>query len=199
MRSRRICPLHFDVVCASPEGAQVHRLASRKAAPVDIIGRDPVFSLTRRHLEQSVTWFSCADGACPRAKGNLLEITFHTGALASAALATRTACQQSKQQTQSQSGPAANSTVQGTKWLIGFQFSQCCSPWFSFNRSKGSFASALGGLFTRGRGSSGAGPLGRAVSDTPRITVEFVRMPDVVLVAVECISTRIGFDQEPVR
>lgn len=62
-----------------------------------------------------------------------------------------------------------------------------------------SFTSTQGGLLTRGRGGNGAGAFGRTLADTPRIAVEFVRMPDVILVAVERVSPRIGLDQKPVR
>ena len=118
LRGRRICSLHFDIVCASPEGAQVHRLTSRKCSQVHIIGRDLVFSLTGRHLEQSVAWFRSAEGASPRTKGDLLEITFHTGAVATTRLATCTACQQRKQQTQCQGGPAASNVPCGAGTVV---------------------------------------------------------------------------------
>lgn len=92
MRSRCIRSLHLYVVWSPPEGAQVHRLAGRKGAQVDIVGRDLVLSLARRHLEQSSAGFDCADGAGPGTKGDLLEITFHTGVPVIAGLVSRASC-----------------------------------------------------------------------------------------------------------
>ena len=60
-------------------------------------------------------------------------------------------------------------------------------------------AGASSGFSARGGSRHNANAFRSAVSDAPRLAVEFVRMADVIVVTVQLVSARVGLHQVPSR